>query len=379
MSSENQDLVNINYTLLVFVLFMFFYLNNKINSQQERFATNPNNSGDFDAIKNLGRIANELMTNNTVTMPGNLTVNGSLSTGGNINTGGTVSGGNINTGGSLTINNGGSKTLVCEGDKIAGSGRIHLVSGGKELIYFDTSVGVQIGREWGGSGNLNVQGNLNIGNTTTTNLLTVTGSSAYHFYYDGCYGWVNGSRTGDGCGNLGNDGNIKRCAAFQNGRVTIENGELNVLSDIRIKKNIVNISNSDALNCIRNIKPCTFRFIAQEIENIIPNTVSKDSNFIPNIFCGGSIISKNDNKYEILLEKEVNIDEIIVPCQVKILTKENKEIKCELLSITSNKLIIHYVNELEINQVIFIYGTFVNDLRTVNYDGIFVYTVGGLK
>ena len=57
-------------------------------------------------------------------------------------------GGDINTGGNLTI----GKDKV-----ITGPGRLHI--NGDELLYLLNKAGVIIGKEWGGNGNLRVQGN----------------------------------------------------------------------------------------------------------------------------------------------------------------------------------------------------------------------------
>jgi hypothetical protein len=59
--------------------------------------------------------------------------------------------GNTYMAGDLTI--AGSKT-------IAGDGRLHIT--GPELLYLLNKNGVVIGKEWGGSGNLQVQGNMSV-------------------------------------------------------------------------------------------------------------------------------------------------------------------------------------------------------------------------
>ena len=49
---------------------------------------------------------------------------------------------------------------------ISGEGRLHV--SGDELLYILNKSGVIIGKEWGGNGNLNVQGNIQVGSQTLT-------------------------------------------------------------------------------------------------------------------------------------------------------------------------------------------------------------------
>ena len=64
----------------------------------------------------------------------------------------------------------GNLTMPISGT-ISSPGRMH-ISGG-ELLYLLNTSGVVIGKEWGGNGNLSVQGNLNVGGSATAGYLYV--------------------------------------------------------------------------------------------------------------------------------------------------------------------------------------------------------------
>lgn len=58
--------------------------------------------------------------------------------------------------------------ILNAGRSIRGAGRVHVF--GEELLYLLNRQGVVIGKEWGGNGNLSVQGDVSIGGSVTSNL-----------------------------------------------------------------------------------------------------------------------------------------------------------------------------------------------------------------
>jgi hypothetical protein len=147
----------------------------------------------------------------------------------------------------------------------------------------------------------------------------------------------------------------------------------NTLSDNRIKKNLENLNNSNALLKILNLKPKSFTyinnnnnytdsigFIAQEIESIIPKAVSYTSGFIPNI---NTYIEYNDNILTFNLDFDIsflNIGDILL------INNENVEI----LNIDRNFVRIDKTFD---KSPVFIYGKKVNDCR--NIDKNYIYTL----
>jgi hypothetical protein len=87
---------------------------------------------DVEAIRNLSEVATKLQSGG-LSVPGNLT-----------------------TSGNTTVN--GSKLITSNNNTIECGGRQHM--SGPELLYILHKNGVVIGKEWGGNGNLQVQGSL---------------------------------------------------------------------------------------------------------------------------------------------------------------------------------------------------------------------------
>ena len=115
-------------------------------------------------------------------------------------------------------------------------------------------------------------------------------------------------------------GNIKGTAVYA--------GSTQLTSDIRLKKNIIDINSIDALNIIKQIKLKRYDYIddilldvknlqewgiiAQEIESVIPSCITKMKLLIPNImYLSTNIIKEKQSDdtyiYTITLDKNYNI------------------------------------------------------------------------
>jgi len=156
-----------------------------------------------------------------------------------------------------------------------------------------------------------------------------------------------------------------------------------VSSDERIKKNITDIDDDGALQKILNVQPKTYQyidniergnnivygFIAQQIQEVIPEAVTVATETIPNIYsicdCSNNIITLPDN---IISSNIVNInDEITIIDGINY----DKQ-KYTVTDITNNQITID--NNL-IGSNCFVYGTKVNDFYTLNKDYIFTLNV----
>jgi hypothetical protein len=136
--------------LLVIFVFAIYYLGCTKNLEQMTNVSNDIKEGirqvylaDVDAIRNLSSVANKLQAGGLI-IPGNLRVNGEIQTPAN-------------------------HTIKCDG-------RQHM--GGEELLYILNKSGVMIGKEWGGNGNLHVQGNTQVNGTINTNSKLLEGGNA---------------------------------------------------------------------------------------------------------------------------------------------------------------------------------------------------------
>jgi hypothetical protein len=150
-------------------------------------------------------------------------------------------------------------------------------------------------------------------------------------------------------------------------------------SDNRIKTNITDINDISALNTIMKIEPKNFNyidtidlgakntigFIAQDINNIIPDAVTIGEEFIPNIYKYYKINSSNS----ILIDDD-NINKIFIGNTIKL--KINKStLIVDVLEKNNN--IIKINNEIDVNSKCLIYGVKVNDFHFI--DKTYIYTL----
>ena len=194
----------INYAVIImFIIIIFLVIKiQKISKNKENFALSPDDlvsvrneinriyDMDVEAIRNLGAISKSLLTGtNTFTAsatgtPGTLTIPAN----------------NTILQGNLTLP--ASQTIVCPG-------RLHF--GGEEYLYVLNKNGVMIGKEWGGTGNLSVQGNITANEgiytsgITAPGRLNVTGSELVYLYPKN---GLHVAKAGGGNGDIVAEGNI---------------------------------------------------------------------------------------------------------------------------------------------------------------------------
>jgi hypothetical protein len=148
-------------------------------------------------------------------------------------------------------------------------------------------------------------------------------------------------------------------------------------SDSRIKMNIKDIDDNEALNLILAIEPKTYEyidketrgfdtvygFIAQQVKEVIPRAIQIVSDFLPNIYkicdCEGDIIycSIPDN--------------VLINTEIKLIYN-NKETICKILEIGEDYIRID--KELEVDNV-FVYGYNVDDFHRMSKEYIYTLNV----
>lgn len=171
--------------------------------------------------------------------------------------------------------------------------------------------------------------------------------------------------------------------------------ELDVASDVRIKKNINNINSEKALNIIRNLEPKEFNyidylnnnkktnygFIAQEVNEIFSDAITKRFEFIPNIYDSGILKDSNtiflDNKLTNILNlnNEKTFIKIFINNKEKIVSL--KEILDDKTFIINEKIEETITDNLE--NKIFIYGVGVNDFLVLEKNSIFTLNTVAIK
>ena len=173
-----------------------------------------------------------------------------------------------------------------------------------------------------------------------------------------------------------------------------------VTSDRRIKENIKDIEDDDALKQLRLLKPKTYEykdklekgehevigFIAQEVREVIPNAVKLDQRPIPNILKPCSAYNKNKDVLELRLESQMTDDLTGKTIQIYVndISYVAKVILCEDQSIHVEKPdeMADFDGQ---NPVVaegdkgFIYGEQVEDFHVLDKSAIFTVSVAALQ
>jgi hypothetical protein len=157
-------------------------------------------------------------------------------------------------------------------------------------------------------------------------------------------------------------------------------------SDKRIKKNINDLSTLYSLEKIRQIQPRTYNFIdnvsygnklvygfiAQETSNIIPECISLQSQFIPNIYTNALYNNKNIT----LIDKNTSCIDTNNKT-IKLVTHDN-----DALFVTLDEIIDMYnftIKETVNYTNVFVYGQFTEDFYVLEKETIFTLTTGAVK
>lgn len=180
------------------------------------------------------------------------------------------------------------------------------------------------------------------------------------------------------------------------------NGGFISYSDKRIKNNIKDVSGSHCLAKTLLLKPCQYEyinenysdtnvsygFIADEVEEVFPNSVNEVDGFVPNIAKYGSCsIDASGNQIIDIIISNVSYDtkDLNIDSSGNVLTKllllDSSWNHIEDVTITnvlsSSSLMVKCSTLLP--SLVFIYGQFVNDVKTLQYDDLFTHFISALK
>ena len=167
---------------------------------------------------------------------------------------------------------------------------------------------------------------------------------------------------GDGCFSL-----------VANGSIGAINFSAN--SDERIKSDIHNIDNSldliDQLEPKRykliNKKKHSYGLIAQDVKKIIPEAVTYQTEFIPNV--NKMIEFKRLDNHKITID--LSDFDIHVGDKIKLIDKNFNEIEGIVQEINEKNYIIELQEELLSDHKVFVYGKEVNDFHSLDYNHLF--------
>jgi hypothetical protein len=363
-STEKFAITNLRFTLYD----SWVYHDNIISVGTFPLGTPVSNALD---VNGNAYVSGQIITDGGINvLSGDINITGEFRKNGTIFTGGaTTFDASAITSGILGVNRGGT------GNNTFSSGRILFGGPVPALGAPASAIGTSTQLNWN-----NTNSTLGVGSTASTTVrLDVgqgygsIGTAIPRRYFD--QGTALTTLTGSGFGNI----SIKAFGSILSGSAFIST------SDNRIKEDIQDINDDNALQLLLAIEPKTYKyidkvalnkgkvygFIAQQVMEIIPCAITIRTDYIPNI----------------MLLADFNDCIITLPSQpTKVIIKQNDKIKCynetdEIVYIIVEEVIndlTFKIKPLDIpynDNKIFVYGTEVDDFHTLNKDYIFTLNV----
>jgi hypothetical protein len=160
-------------------------------------------------------------------------------------------------------------------------------------------------------------------------------------------------------------------------------------SDLRIKNIVDRLDSTAALDNINKLKVTDYKMIdqvtlgtglrtgliAQEVESVMPDAVSKHQNFVPSVYGYASnlVAIATDNTLQVTLPKDHGFQ---AGDTVRLFDDQGvKEVKV-LAVTTPRQFVVGLTNQ---TRKLFVYGKQVDDFRTVDYDRIFTTGIGAIQ
>ncbi|SFC82217.1 Chaperone of endosialidase [Flexibacter flexilis DSM 6793] len=233
-------------------------------------------------------------------------------------------------------------------------------------------------------------GNLGVGTTSPICPLDVSGTTAFGplsaLYFNSS---TSNTSTLTGASSVSAAVSVRATGAFLSLGAG-SNGGFYTTSDRRIK-DVVGLSNTaQDLATLRNIRITDYRFkdslnagnmavkgvIAQELEAVYPQAVSKQTNTIPNVYALSKTV-QYDPQTRRLTVTLAKTPELNAGDKVKLITQEGGEQMATVAEVNGNSFVVKDW-EKAVNQI-FVYGKEVNDFRIVDYDRLSVLNVAAVQ
>jgi len=149
-------------------------------------------------------------------------------------------------------------------------------------------------------------------------------------------------------------------------RIKEINGYSNSSKDLKIL-NELKVTDYTLKDKKKNRNKSFKKVIAQEVEKVYPQVVSKHPDFIPNVYQSTNKLEKTVNSYLLSFANKHNISNAAKKIQV-ILSKGVMQ-EMDIVSIPSETEVVVSGKDIEGDQL-FVYGEQVDDFRTVDYEGL---------
>ena len=232
-----------------------------------------------------------------------------------------------------------------------------------------------------------LNGSVGIGTTNPTQAKLVVSGHSGTTVNVGTYGWLNNSGgTAQGTGS-------NYYSIYTSGRIA--SAEFNAFSDSRIKKNVVDINDSSALDKIRLLEPKIYNyidekqkgnsnvygFIAQEVANVLPYAVTVGEGDIPNILTNSNVsITSDSNVLELRLDTTVEGLTLSNTSNINITTDNNQYLTLQVLSFSgSNVITIQNSDNFSNVTGAYIHGEHIQDFNNLNKDAIWAVSTAALQ
>jgi hypothetical protein len=168
-------------------------------------------------------------------------------------------------------------------------------------------------------------------------------------------------------------------------------------SDARIKKDIVDIDDTSALEKLRLLQPKTYKyrnedrgtntvygFIAQDVSNVLPYAVSITADPVPTILSSSNVTALTDTSVQLTLDKTIPDDiNLTNTSNIYITVDDINNYICPVISTTGNNIItIEKTSELSnitSTSNAYIFGEHVQDFHNIDKSAIFTVTTAALQ
>ncbi len=129
--------------------------------------------------------------------------------------------------------------------------------------------------------------------------------------------------------------------------------------------NKIQITEYEHIDAVNHDNRRQKKVIAQQIKNVLPEAVTKSKNLIPNVYAQAKTISISEGELKIELEKA---HDFTVGDQIDLITPSKRMSRIEVAAVYDETTFS--VKTKEEPEDVFVYGKYVDDFLTVDYDAI---------
>ena len=228
-----------------------------------------------------------------------------------------------------------------------------------------TTGDAEIGGRADVTGNLYVGGSIGIGGTPYVPLEIYPSVNFPAGYNSGWTTYANGIHSSFVC--VRADGNIIAEAfdAFSDSRIKNIVGVTNTANDLNTI-NALQVTDYNMKDKIKYGNKSFKKVIAQEVEKVYPQIVSKNVGCIPNVYAVPAKIEKTSNGYLLSFTDKHNLSKTAKKIQLRV---DHTTTQFDIIAIPSENQIEIKAGNLKTDKI-FVYGEEVDDLRTVDYEGL---------